>query len=73
MGISLVTGSFSTSHSGQHGKVVSIGGVGTTIGTSVGHLGAACLGILSSAYALKYDVCSEDLLVYLSSDSAWSI
>ena len=44
-----VTGSLRTSHPGQQGKVASIGGVGTTIGTSVGRSGMACSGTLGSA------------------------
>ena len=42
IGTSLVTGLFRTLHPGQHGKVALIGGVGTTMGISIGCLGAAC-------------------------------
>ena len=73
MGTNSVTGSLRTSHPGQQGKVASIRGVGTTIGTLVGRSGMACSGTLSSAYASKYKVWSEDSLVYSSSDSARSI
>ena len=49
MGTNLVTGSLRTLQLGQHGKVASIGGVGTTIGTSVRCSGAACSGTLGLA------------------------
>ena len=73
MGTSLVTGLFSTLHPGQHGKVALIGGVGTMMGTSVGCSGVGCSGTLGLAYASMYEVWSDDLLAYLSSDSAQSI
>ena len=49
MGINSVTGSLRTSQLGQQGNMVSMGGLGTTIGMSVGHSGAACSGTLGSA------------------------
>ena len=73
MGTSSVTGSFRTSQPGQHGNVASMGGLGTTIGTSVGRSSAACSDTLGLAYASKYDVWSEDSSAYSSSDSARSI
>ena len=67
-----VTGSFRTLQLGQQGKVLLIGGVGTTMGTSVGRSGTGCSGPLSSAYASKYKVWSKDSLAYSSLDLAQS-
>ena len=72
MGTNSATGSLRTLQPGQHGNIASISGVGTTIGTSVGCSGDGWSLTREPMYALKYEVWSDDSLVYSSLDSAWS-